>query len=707
MDHNKLDLDYEASLDDNKALLDDASRVADEDYEFTLESILAEFGHGQPAAEPDVAPKPAVSVTMPLPELPEEDEDAPIAEEDEADDVVPALDTPQIYSLQQVMERTVQDVLDEQRQEPVLEDAPTRRGLFSRKWREDTEELYEKTSSVVSAERQPSASAQYEAPDEPEEPEPPIEETVAEYRDAAQNANRVARFSLLATALMWLPQIVAQFGKMPSLYTEDPLLNTLPFLVVLLLVCVLGREVFVYAVEKLLSLKVTYELLTSLLCLAALADTAVCLLSASRGASAAMPLHSIAALSMTCALQGRAMLFKSLYDSFRVAAIGDAPYIVTTTAGGAAKRKGSVAGFSVTAQRDDVSGRWQTIVLPVILIAALVFSVLSTMQVGSWALYGWNLSAILAGANALAFPLAYALPLRRVTRRFAKSGSALAGYRGAAVMTRSNCLILTDSDLFPPGTVTLNGLKIFGEESGKVFSYAATMAHASETGISRLFDNLLAQEGGRLETLSDLNFYEEGGVGGTIHGETVLFGTAAFCRKMGVALPNGLKLHTGMFLAVDGALIAIFAVKYMAAQNVDWAMRALKRSHITPVLAVRDGNITPALLKRKFGTDAHAVYPQLSTRLALSEKDGANPCALIYREGLTPYAELAVGSKRLCRAVRTGNILSLAASVSGTLLSFYLSFSAAYALFTPLKLAAFLALWALAALIDGWFADQF
>ena len=187
----------------------------------------------------------------------------------------------------------------------------------------------------------------------------------------------------------------------------------------------------------------------------------------------------------------------------------------------------------------------------------------------------------------------------------------------------------------------------------------------------------------------------------------MLFGTASFCRKRGVTLPTGLKLHTGMFLAVDGALIAVFAVKYMAAENVDWALHALARAHITPVLAVRDGNITPALLKRKFGTDARAVYPQLSTRLALSEKGGAKPCALIYREGLMPYAELAVGSKRLCRAVRAGNILSLLGSVAGTMVSVYLSFVAAYALFTPFTLLAFLALWALAALIVGVFVDKY
>ncbi|MBR3560106.1 MAG: hypothetical protein IKN81_01005 [Oscillospiraceae bacterium] len=689
MDQHEHNLNLETTLDENKTLLDDASRVADEDYEFTLESILAEFGGEQRPPDVDIAPpKPAVSVEQ----LPLDDEDEAEDADELPDDIVPALDTPQSYSLQQVLERTVQEVLEEQKSEPVLEEPPLRRSLFARKKPVETEELYDTPIAKPAA-------------DEP--PEPPIDETLADYRAAMQNSRQVARFSALITVLMWVPQVLARFGWMPELYAEERLLHTLPFFVALLLVCVLGREVFLYAVEKLASFKVTYELLTALLCLAVLGDTAVAFFSQARAASPALPLHGIAALSMTCALWGRSLLFKALYDSFRVAAIGDPPYIVTTTAGGAAKRKGSVEGFTVTAQQEDVAGRWQTIVLPVILTGAVVFSILSTVEGKQGLLYGWNLSAVLAGANALSFPLVYSLPLRRLTRRFTKCGSALAGWRGADVMRRSNCLILTDSDLFPPGTVTLGGLKIFGEESGKVFSYAATMAHASETGISRLFDNLLSQEGGHLEPLSDLNFYEEGGVGGTIHGETVLFGTAGFCRKMGVTLPHGMKLQTGMFLAVDGTLIAVFAVKYMAAENVDWALHALHRARITPVLAVRDGNITPALLKRKFGTDARAVYPQLSTRLALSEKEGSNPCALIYREGLMPFAELAVGSKRLCRAVRVGNVLSLLSSVSGALLGFYLSFVAAYTLFTPFSLLAFLCLWTVSALIDALFVDRY
>mgnify|MGYP002295219205 CR=1 FL=1 len=322
-------------------------------------------------------------------------------------------------------------------------------------------------------------------------------------------------------------------------------------------------------------------------------------------------------------------------------------------------------------------------------------------------LLAWNLSVLLASANLLAFPMVCALPLKRIAARLAKSGSAVAGFFGADAIRRSNCVILTDGDIFPPGTVTLGGLKTFGEESGKVISYAATMAHASESGLSRLFNNLLASDGGFRETVEDVDFYEEGGVGGRIHGETVLFGTASFMRKRGVNLPRNLGLKTGVFLSVDGTLIAVFAVKYMPAENVDWALHALHHSRITPVLAVRDGNITPALLKRKFGTDARAVYPKLGTRLALSERGGGRPYALLMREGLMPYAEVVLGSKRLCLSARRGTVLAFLAATASTLLAFYLTFVGAYSELTPLSLLVYLLLWSLSVLVDGMLSDRY
>jgi|GEM_PF-181258 len=640
-------------------------------------------------------------------EIAEPPEPQPSAPPDEASSATPAQDT---VSLQEVLESTVQSVLDEgETGESVELLPPKRRGLFSRRRLRDTERLY----SDESGEEPPQ-----EEPDEPEDfftedfgerddtPEPDAGELAADYRDDARMGLRSAQAALLVTALSWLALLLDHFGVMPALFAEERLLSCLPFFIAELLVCVLGRDVFVYAFEQLRARTVTYELLSSLACAVTLADTALDFFLPAR-AALAVPFHAVAMLGMSCALLGRALLFGAMYDTFRVAAVGEPDYLVTVTAGGAAKRRGSAQGFSRCAQREDAASHWQGVLLPVLLAASLVFAVLSTLRRGERLLFLWNWGVLLTAINMLAFPLCYSLPLRRLTKRFVKSGSALAGYVGADRLRRSNCVILTDTDLFPPGTVSLNGLKIYGEESGKVISYAATMAHASQSGLSRLFDTLLEGEGGRLEPLDDLSFYEEGGVSGLIHGETVLFGTAAFCRKMHVTMPGGLSLKTGAFLAVDGTLIAIFAVKYTAAENVDWALHALKRSRITPVLAVRDGSITPALLKRKFGTDARAVYPTISTRLALSEKDGEHPYALLYREGLMPYAEIAVGSKRLVHAVRVAAVLSLGSSAVSALLAFYLTFVGAYSALTPVSMLLYLLLWALAALIEGFWADRY
>lgn len=704
MDHNK-EWEFEQTLAESEFLLRDAARSASDEADLTLESILAEFGSA--ASDEGMSTEPE-GIEPPAPCPPVQVDDGTKAPHDEPKD------EPDTVSLQDVLESTVQSVLDEgSAEEPPELLPPRRRWLFSRKKMRDTEQLY--APAEQEREETPEEAENVEEPEDfftedfgerDDSPEPDAASLAADYRGDARAGLRSARAALSVTALSWCALLLDHFALMPALFAEERLLNCLPFFILELLVCVLGRDVFVYAFEQLRARTVTYELLSSLACVVTLADTAIDFFLPER-AALAPPFHAVAMLGMTAALYGRALLFGALYDTFRVAAVGEPDYLVTVTAGGAAKRRGSARGFARCAQREDAASHWQSVLLPVLLTASLVFAALATLRRGERLLFLWNWSVLLTAVNTLAFPLSYSLPLRRLTRRFVKSGSALAGYVGANRLRRSNCVILTDTDLFPPGTVSLNGLKIYGEESGKVISYAATMAHASQSGLSRLFDTLLESEGGKLEPLDDLSFYEEGGISGLIHGETVLFGTAAFCRKMRIAMPGALNLKTGAFLAVDGSLIAVFAVKYLAAENVDWALHALKRNRITPVLAVRDAQLTPALLKRKFGTDARAVYPTVSTRLALSEKDGEHPYALLYREGLMPFAEIAVGSKRLVHAVRMAAVLSLASSAVSALLAFYLTSVGAYSALTPVSMLVYLLLWALAALIEGIWVDRY
>ena len=316
--------------------------------------------------------------------------------------------------------------------------------------------------------------------------------------------------------------------------------------------------------------------------------------------------------------------------------------------------------------------------------------------------FPWVLTALTTAGAGFGIPLSGALPMYYLSRRLSRSGCAAAGYAGAKAVSRPRRLVLTDDDLFPAGTVTLNGYKVFGEERSRAVSYAASVARAAGSSLTPLLERQLTAEGGFRLPVEWVNYCEEGGVEANIRGETVLMGSAYFMKKRKVALPRDMKLSTGVFLAVDGALTAVFAVKYQPSRNAEWALRTLKRFHIVPVLAVRSGNVTPGLIKRKFGVDAKPVYPDVSTRLALAqlaEQQGEQPCVAICREGLMPLVESVAGSRRAVKAVRTATILSYIGAAAGVALAYYLTSVGNFALLTPIAMVLYQVLWLLPTLL--------
>ena len=655
--------------------------------EFSLEEILAEYGAGEeqrllrgteaeepPATPPVVKEKPSAAASEKShPPVAE----APTEEEKLAEELPPA---PRPISLEDVVGSTVDAVMEERR-EPLLK--RRRRGLFSRKpmVEEETEELYQRPPAP-------------EPEPEPIGPEPDL----LDVSETCRRESRILSSPLpIAAAVSLLPTILLAaetYGLEIPLWSGQVQTQCLILLGCLLVVSLLTRRVYLRAFRLLARKRCSSQLLAVLSALASAADCVVRLTSQTR--TDTMPYAAVSCMALTFALWGAAREGQGYCDTFRAAAVDDdPPYLVTETDRGACKQRGAVPGFYTTAIRDDAVTLWQAILLPVVLTATVVFAGLSSLGQGRGADFFLNWSAILGAGATFALPLCWGLPFARLARHLQKAGCAVAGWSGAEKISGQRRMILTDGDLFPPGTIQLNGVKVFGEEIPRAASYAATLARCAGCGLERLFDGLLRSEGGHYQEAQDFSFYEEGGYSATIHGETVLLGTASFMRKMEVRLPGNINLRTGIFLAVDRQLTAAFAVKYHAAENVDFALRLMRRCRVTPVLASRDPNITPALLKRKFHKGVKVEYPDLTDRVALSEaeQDRGLPRALIFREGLLPYAETVAGSRRLCRAVRRAAGLSFFASVAGTLLTSYLAFQGSYDLLTPLALLVFCLLW--------------
>lgn len=99
-------------------------------------------------------------------------------------------------------------------------------------------------------------------------------------------------------------------------------------------------------------------------------------------------------------------------------------------------------------------------------------------------------------------------------------------------------VLLTDTDLFPPGYVELNGFKVLGGfPMERVVAYTATLIRDSGSGLTRLFHDYLRSLGGLMRTAERLCCYEGGGLSANIRGDQVLVGSAAFMNLMEISLP--------------------------------------------------------------------------------------------------------------------------------------------------------------------------
>lgn len=701
------------------------SAMPPQEETYSLEDILAEYGRGarrpaQNAPEAVIPPEPEpviVPEEVPVPEkqgdtaeypvirpAPEKNPEKktekkarkqakkkqePPAPPPEPEEELP----PDRVSVKNIMHDTVDAVLAEN-DDGILEPPPTPRerlqGLKRRRTRrrprQDTERLWEEP------ERQP----QEPAP----EPEPDSDEAFRAEKRRVKHLRRSLTLVSIPTAALLALTAVDALGYLPAQWGQQALLCCGVPCCCLLLAALLAGDVWHYAAEELRARHVTSALGALVLTLAIIADGVVSVLTEQTAQPPFAVTGAVLLWVETWALLLRANARREAFQLVNVG--GEPPYVASATDAGLCKQRGRLAGFYHMSDKADPARRWQWYLVPLLLSAATVLPAVVCLTGQCMDRFLWVWSAHLTVALPLSLPLTEALPFNRLQHRLTRGGSALAGYAGALPLSRSRQLLVRENDLFPTGTVAFNGYKVYGEERTRMLSYAAGMAQAANSQLAPLFRQQLAVEGGFTAPVDDLRFCEEGGIVATIRGETVAMGSAYFMRSRKVTLPHDLKLQTGVFLAVDGVLGAIFVIKYQPSRNVDWALRALRRGGLRPVLAVRSGNVTPGLLKRKFGVDCKPVYPNVSARLALSdvmEQQGEAPNAVIYREGLMPLVEAAIGSRRLRSVVRTGTWLCYLGAAAGLLLTYYLTSVGSFGTLSPLYMLGFLTLWLLPTLL--------
>ena len=430
------------------------------------------------------------------------------------------------------------------------------------------------------------------------------------------------------------------------------------------------------------------------------------------------PFCAVAVLSLSLLMWGELQKRRGQRVSCRTAASASEPYRVTRDDGKwnnrdtYAKWQGDASGFGSQVQEPDGAERIYRFLSPLLILACLLFSLISSVGRERSEDFLWCMAATLTAACPLSAAVCFGLPWRRLSLRLSKLGAALAGWPGVTGITGHSNLLLTDIDLFPVGAVALNGIKIFGDFSvERTVSLTATVIRDSGSGLTKIFHDLLRSQGAVYRKGEMFSAYEGGGVSEVFGQDLVQVGSASFMVLMDVALPPGLKVKNAVFCAINGELAGIFALKYQLPGPVLPALDILIRNRITPVLCTRDFNLIPSVLRQRFKLPAEKMeFPPVERRRELSDPGQDHSptlTALLCREGLGPYAEAVVGSRRLRSAVRLSALLGCLGGIIGLLLAFYLTFVGAYASLTPANLLIFLVMWFIPAPIIGGNVDRY
>ena len=704
--NDQIPFENDSSLMDTQRLLLGVDPEKGRDY--SLDDILAEYSSSARApAPPEEAPAPAPAAEAPpAPEqLAEEPEAVPLPEPEE--DSGPEEQDLSAFIGNQWMEAGASGEQPPEEESPVtMEDIVAStvdavKGDQERareKWRQRLEKAQRKRA----ARREPSPRQNLP----PVEEEPPAQDAAAWHRRRYFACRRSLILSGAVVLLLWIPWALERMGRTVPFFSASADNAAICVLIPQAIACALAWPVFRAALEGLREGSVTLAGTAALANLVTMLDEITLLLLANR--LEAPPLGGVAAVSAVFALWGLKGFHRGMWESFRTAALGRPGWVADVCPHGTAKGKGSLLGFYTRACMEDTASQWQRLLLPVLCAASLVFALLSSVGQGRGQDLLWCWSVTLCAAAGLSFPLAFAVPFGRLAARLARGGGAVAGHYGASVLAAARQVVASDGDLFPPGCAGLSGVKLFSEERGRALSYAAGLATLGGGLMGRIFGDAVQREHLSPQSVDNFHIHDGGGLGGIIHGETVLLGPPVFMRRQAVRLPASMPAKTCVCLSVDGELTALFSIKYTAAEPVESALRTAARSGLRLRLATRDGNITPRLLRTRFGTDAGAELLELEERLALSEPDreGGEPNGILYREGIIHLVELSAGSRRLCQTVRAGNLLSILGSVCGVLLGFYLTFLGSFASLTPVNLLIYMLLWAAPLFPLVWSVDK-
>ena len=308
--------------------------------------------------------------------------------------------------------------------------------------------------------------------------------------------------------------------------------------------------------------------------------------------------------------------------------------------------------------------------------------------------------------------LAVNIPLKRLCHNSIKGGAMVTSYETVKQFCDTNVVMVDSSQLYPPGTVTLSGIKAFKESRiNDAITAGAAIMFAVNGTMSYIFENIIQDRKDILPKVESV-IYEDGmGLVGWINGQRVLIGNRRLLEAHNITPPEksveDKYLNMGnqvTYISMSGELVAMFILSYTADREIMHELRNLEDNGVSFTVRTVDPNITQKNIAEKFCLFFRCIKI-LPTSLGnichdvTSSVDDKSRAYLVTRGKIASFARAVSGCIRIKSNITLSIIIQYIAVILGILIVTLISFISGFEKLGCLEMLLYIGFWAAATII--------
>lgn len=245
------------------------------------------------------------------------------------------------------------------------------------------------------------------------------------------------------------------------------------------------------------------------------------------------------------------------------------------------------------------------------IVVAVIFGIISKSVVGGIAAF----SLITAISMPICSIMAVNVPMKNFCRKLLKKGAMLSGFQGVKQFCDTTAIMVDADELYPEGSVVLNGIKAFNEQRlDSACLAAAAVLKEVKSPLAPVFDRAMQESRSVLPDVESVMYEDQLGLVGWVNGERILVGNRDLMKKYSIEIPEidfedtYRRQHKQItFLALGGLLTAMMVTTYRPNVEIATELQRAEANGISLLVSTSDCNITSEQISEDFGVFYRSV----------------------------------------------------------------------------------------------------